>query len=79
MDVDTFSVNGVSADDNLFAMPDLPGHRYLDLANPADMQGIQLLGPTAAVDVYDNRSPVDAPGPVRAAWQRLASLPARWR
>lgn len=72
LDVDDYTVN-TSSPPSTFEMPKIPQHRYLDLANPADMQGIHLIGSGVSVpDLYDSQSaenrPVSSP---RTAWQRI--------
>ena len=75
-DVDSYVINRPSADPSLWSMPDFTGHQYRNLANPAEMQGMNLMG-NASFDPYDNQSVVRQPQrPVteRAAWLRMPSM-----
>lgn len=73
--VDSYTVNDPVADpDTHWAVPEIPNHRYLDLANPNDMRGVQLLG-SAPPDFYDRAQvttqPATAEETPRAAWRRF--------
>ncbi len=76
-EVDSYTLNQPVADPELrWAMPQLDGHQYRDLANPNDMQGINLMGRSAS-DVYDTRNAVREPirpESRRTAWHRLPAF-----
>lgn len=73
LDVGRYSINIPAADpSSVWAMPRLDGHQYRDLANPQDMQGVNLMGGND--DFYDDRSLVSEPVRPeipRSAWRRL--------
>lgn len=75
LDVDEYVINAPVADTQTFEKPQIPNHRYLDMANPADMRGIQLLGNASALpDVYDNQMQDPKPAfSLRSAWNRIVS------
>ena len=67
--VDSYVLNQPITDSSHWEIPEIPQHRYLDLANPHDMRGITLLG-MSSPDFYQRDQvaprPVEAP---RAAWR----------
>lgn len=75
LDIDEYVINVPIADPQTFEQPQIPNHRYLDMANPVDMQGIQLLGSASALpDVYDNQMKDPRPAfSLRSAWNRIVS------
>jgi hypothetical protein len=71
--VDNYAVNQPVADpDRHWEVPEIPSHRYLDLANPNDMRGISLLG-RSSPDFYDRAQvapqPATSAETPRAAWR----------
>lgn len=81
-EVDRYTINQGATDPNLWTKPEIPNHRYRDLANPADMQGISLLGggPTRSPverDVYRNPTAPDYPRDTRSAWLRMPPI-SKW-
>ncbi len=69
--VDSYTINQPVSDPMaLWSMPEINGHRYRDLANPADMQGIQLMGQT--LGTYESQA-VKAPvrPEQRSAWRNM--------
>ena len=72
-EVSSYTVNQ-PVDPSLWALPRIPDHHYRNLADPADMQGIQL---TRNHDFYDSSAYVTQPVRPqipRAAWRRLPSF-----
>lgn len=71
-EVDSYTLNQPPADaESLWTVPEIPNHRYLNLADPNDMRGISLLG-ASAPDFYDRSQVVRDPAPIqppRAAWR----------
>ena len=75
-EVDSYTINEpITNPMTLWSMPEIPGHQYRNLADPRDMQGINLMG--TGTDFYDSGSMVGAPiAPTtkRTAWLRVPSL-----
>ena len=73
--VDQYVINQPVADpDEHWAVPKIPEHRYLNLADPNDMRGVRLMG-AAPSDFYDRAQvspqPATAESTPRAAWRRF--------
>ena len=70
--VSSYTINQPVIDPEiLWAVPDIPEHRYLNLANPEDMRGVSLLG-TSSADFYDRRQMTEEPvrpPPSRVGWR----------
>lgn len=75
--VDSYTLNQPPSDPlTLWSMPEFTGHQYRNLANPEEMQGLNLMG-NAAFDPYANQSVVSEPQrptTPRAAWLRMPSM-----
>lgn len=75
-EVGEYTINQPVADPmTMWSMPQIPAHQYRDLANPADVQGVNLMG--AGPDFYDERFAVSEPirpESSRSAWLRMPSL-----
>jgi len=77
-EVDRYTINQpVDDPERMWTVPDIPEHRYLNLANPNDMRGITLLGSTSP-DFYDRQQVVAQPPPItrpRVTWRERFGLP----
>lgn len=75
--VSNYVINQRNVDPDLWTKPQIPGHRYLDLANPNDMAGVQMMGSPVTAnklqDPYDNAD-IELPDPSRSAWRRLSNF-----
>ena len=76
-EVNSYTINQPTSDpETLWKLPQIPEHRYLDLANPNDMRGITLLGSTSP-DFYDRQQVVAQPPSVtqpRMTWRERFGL-----